>query len=299
MNTNLLSHDTFWSVSGFSSQDDAIFNYIDLMIHENGNYHPVTYVSDRFNLKWSLCEPDANMVNLDKLNLTFEEYSKRQVGLYFDFSNYLLTEEDLIDKDCNLILDLLNNYKGEKGVILSCDLLSNYIKHKYPEMKQIASVNKVIQEDGKGKAEYYKQLESRFDKIILHPDDNENFELLDKLDRNKIEILVNESLPKNWKKRKEYYNLMSELALTDSKIIINEQITKLKKECAENIYTKDFCFLDFNTLDILYTMGFKHFKLDANTSARNCIFDITKYTINSKYQNAFFRKLFVLELYCK
>lgn len=299
MSTDLLSHNTFWSISGFLAQDDAVFNFIDLVIHENNKYHPVIYVSENLNLKWSLCQPNPNIVNLDKLNQTLEEYSKRHVGVYLDFSNHSLKEEDLNDKDCNFILDALNNFNGEKGVILANDLLSKYIKNKYPDMKQIASINKIIQENGKGNADYYKQLESKFDKIVLHPDDNENFELLDKLNRDKIEILVNESCQKNCVNRKQHYDLMSELAFNDNKILINEQIAKLKNECAGNIYTKDFCFLDFNTIDILCNMGFKHFKLDANTSASNCIFDLTKYIIKNKYQNTFYRKLFILELYCK
>jgi hypothetical protein len=36
-----------------------------------------------------------------------------------------------------------------------------------------------------GKLDYYKQMEERFDLVVVHPDDNFNFELLDGLDRQK------------------------------------------------------------------------------------------------------------------
>ena len=77
-------------------------------------------------------------------------------------------------------------------MIVSSDLLSNYIARRHPALRQVASIIRTIMDGGRGNAAYYRELGKRFYRYVVHPDDGFDLALLDQLDRDKAEILINE-----------------------------------------------------------------------------------------------------------
>ena len=59
------------------------------------------------------------------------------------FSNSLLREEHLSDKQCNRLCALFNE-AGENGVIVHSDLLLEYLKRNYPNLYFVSSTTKVL-----------------------------------------------------------------------------------------------------------------------------------------------------------
>ena len=59
------------------------------------------------------------------------------------FSNSLLQEEHLSDKQCNRLCALLNETEGN-GVIVHSDLLLEYLKGRYPNLYFVSSTTKVL-----------------------------------------------------------------------------------------------------------------------------------------------------------
>ena len=60
------------------------------------------------------------------------------------FSNSLLREEHLSDKQCNELCRLFENAKIPAGVIVHSDLLVEYLKSEYPDLYLISSTTKVL-----------------------------------------------------------------------------------------------------------------------------------------------------------
>jgi hypothetical protein len=206
-----------------------------------------------------------------KIEFMLQEYDKREIPVELTFTNSMLREEHLEDPVGNGMLEMLNQYNrtGENGVILCSELLYDHVKKNFPKLKRIASVVKVSHEQGAGNLDYYRRLEERFDKIMIHPDDNFNLELLQKLeDKSRYEILVNEPCIRDCPVRKRHYQILSQLALNflDARLSAQEAELRDKNRCNE---INDLLFdpkrrtlvLSDAEIKQLYDLGFRNFKI--------------------------------------
>lgn len=109
------------------------------------------------------------------------------------FSNSLLREEHLSDRKCNALCELFSEGEGPRnGVIISSDLLLEYLKERYPGLYFVSSTTKVLTD--------FRQLHDelkREDFRYVVPDfrlnrDFGNLETLTQAERNKVEFLCNE-----------------------------------------------------------------------------------------------------------
>ena len=116
----------------------------------------------------------------------------RSVGCFLTFTNHLLDAADMGDADGNFLLDAIARRPDLNGVIVSSEILSSYIAGRYPSLRQVASLAKVVVEGGRGNASYYNELGKRFCRYVVHSDDRQDLRLLDQLDRTKAEIILNE-----------------------------------------------------------------------------------------------------------
>ena len=144
------------------------------------------------------------------------------IGVYYTFTNHLLVDDDLADPTCNRMLQMIDNGNGLNGVILASDILFDHVRREHPDLKLTASIVKVSMEEGRGKADYYHELVGRFDSVMLHPDDGYNVSLLDQLDREKLEILVNENCAMGCSGRNEDYELMAMLQKGHHKVALDD-----------------------------------------------------------------------------
>ena len=68
---------------------------------------------------------------------------KYGISARLTFSNSLLREEHLSDKQCNRLCTLFNE-QGGNGVIVHSDLLLEYLKRNYPNLYYVSSTTKVL-----------------------------------------------------------------------------------------------------------------------------------------------------------
>ena len=288
---NKFIYDTEWNISGAFSFFEYIVYFIEKVRHFTGG-SPVKSVHDCIhNGLWNSGRVrQSHRFNKPYIDQIFRVYHELNIPLYLTFSNHKITEKDINDVDCNYLLDNLNKYNnGENGVIVSSDILSEYIKCKYPDLKQKASIIKTICEDGIKNLKYYKSLEQKFDGYVVALEDNFNTELLLELDKTKAEILVNERCVYNCPNRKEHYNLIADMHYNDNMIFVEKVIDFLNVKCFANPMMKQInkfknCQLSFEELQNIYSIGFRKFKLQGRLSGTimNLLHDLSYYLFDSK-----------------
>ena len=229
------------------------------------------------------------------------------IGCYLTFSNHLIKEKHLEDPSSNFLLDILtkHNRRNVNGVIVSSDILSEYIRKKYPQLKQKSSIIKASVErphvDGRD-FEYYDDLTNRFDRVMVHPDDGHNKKLLEQMaasgKQDSYEIILNENCPVGCAVRKPCYAVGARDAirgwngmfhLFDFKQEYGAGGPNPDPRCGRNNYfhpnpairtTKRTCNFTQDELEEVYKMGFKHFKLQGRDDRWEVMFyDFIRYAI--------------------
>lgn len=128
------------------------------------------------------------------------------------FSNSLLEEKHLADKQCNTLCAQLAQGEGN-GIILHSDLLLSYIKQNYPSLNLISSTTKVLTDYASFKAELDRP---EFQAVVPDFRLNKAFDKLASLteeEKNKVEFLVNECCWVGCKERKACYENVSRKSL--------------------------------------------------------------------------------------
>ena len=125
------------------------------------------------------------------------------------FSNSLLREEHLSDKQCNELCRLFEKAKIPAGVIVHSDLLVEYLKSEYPDLYLISSTTKVLTDFEDLRAELTNpdfkyvvpdfRLNKTFDKLASLSQDQ----------KDKVEFLCNECCDINCSSRKACYENVS------------------------------------------------------------------------------------------
>ena len=136
-----------------------------------------------------------------------EHYEKIGIPIRFTFTNSLLGKEHLQDEYCNMILKLSDNGKNE--IIVNSEILEDYLRDKYPRFKYVLSTTSGIRD-----IDRINELSERYDYVVINYNDNKDKEFLTALkNKDKIEILVNESCMPNCPKRKEHYTFIAKKQL--------------------------------------------------------------------------------------
>ncbi len=288
-----------WNVSGAFSHDELLFLAYDFVKKYSGenlfkSVHgsiPCKFNSGRRSVR---CTQDyiKNCIN---------EYHLRGINVFYTFSNFLLRKEDLNDTQCNQLLGLLS---PEDGVIISNQLLFDYVKTNYPQLKIISSVLNAVNYFNERNYIFYNILLEKYDKIVIHPDDNINFLLLDKInDKENCEILVNERCIHNCGFRYKHDYLLCKESLDPNEENAKACIDFSKQHCVVNDEcrfirliqaNKDLRSdrLNINEIDKLYEMGFVNFKLQGRAdSPASFAYDICKYLIDKKYKDLLFNMI--------
>jgi hypothetical protein len=182
------------------------------------------------------------------------------VGVFYTFSNHLLTEDDLADERCNRLLGYIDNESGLNGVILASELLHEYLRANHPSLKQTASVIKVARV-GRGNLDYYLDHAERFESVMVHPDDGFNLEILDKLDRDRMEIMVNENCPYMCQNRARHYDEMPTLQKRWLAGEITKEQTSRCRSLGGFAVRHRSCNFRSEELQTVYDMGFRRFKV--------------------------------------
>lgn len=222
----------------------------------------------------------------EEIIMCFKAYDARRIAIDLTFSNLYLTEEHMKSEYGNNMIKLALKYNssGNNAVIMSSEALYNHIKANYPGIKTVSSILKVTNERGGGKLEYYRKLADRFDKVMVHPNDADNFVLMEKLeDKDKYEILVNENCVRQCPIRHKHYDSLSKTALNFLGYDDHFEELRLKNGCAKLdvlLSSSSICTTQLAPPEIktLYNMGYRKFKIQGRglMNSGSQIFDMLR-----------------------
>lgn len=283
-----------WNISGFFAHDNIIEDFIVMCETLSNENVPIQSVHGSPALAWNSGRIGGQLDNFEYIINHMTSFNSKNIAVYPTFSKHNITEKDLDDQACNQILNLLNQNKNN-GVIISSSLLYDYIKRNFPKLKITASIVKISTENGKGNIDYYEKLSKYFDKIVIHPDDNFNVDLLKNLqNKDKFEIIVNENCLINCPRRSEHYTLLGNNSanLGNAFSAKNCQLFEefkcrsipMTKQIFQNKNKTRNCNLTFDELKGIYDMGFRQFKLQGrNDSPHSFIYDLSRYILEPDF----------------
>ncbi|MDE6593352.1 MAG: hypothetical protein K2K57_09880 [Oscillospiraceae bacterium] len=179
-------------------------------------------------------------LSLERVKNQLDAYNSRGVPYRFTFTNPLITEEHLDDKECNEVLKIADN--GVNEVIVVSPVLEEYIRQTHPRMKITSSTCKCIR-DIEGVKE---ELKKDYSLVVLDYNFNNKTEELEKLtpeERARCEILSNAVCIPACPRRRKHYEQIGEMQLGLTK---KSRFESLDKEW----YKKNNCEWDCPTQQI-------------------------------------------------
>lgn len=216
----------------------------------------------------------AAPIVFDKDNVCeiFDRYAQIGVGCRLTFSNYEITEEDLEDEESNFLLRRLN-LGDNNGVIVSSDLLADYIADSYPNLQLISSLVKPTVENrlGTESPEYYNALFDRYDIVVLNSAFAFDDDYLARIEHpERVELIVNHRCRPNCPLSKEHYTtqtLAARAASTGNFIAqrrLEGKLTQINGECLRRRHEDPALnsLVSTSRIEELVEMGFRHFKLE-------------------------------------
>lgn len=247
-----------------------------LMLHDAceraGISYPIDYVFGSVSCLMQGGRAAPLVFDEDNVRQIFDRYAQIGVGCRLTFSNYELSEADLEDEESNFMLRLLNQGHGN-GVILSSDLLADYIKSEYPNLQLICSLVKPTVENmlGQESPSYYNELFKRYGVVVVNSAFANDDEYLKQLeDPGKVEFIVNHRCRPNCPLSKDHYTtqtLAARAASTGNYIAqrrLEGKLVRINTECQrlrhENPTVNSL--ISARRIEQLVDMGFKHFKLE-------------------------------------
>ena len=270
---------------------EARWNISALFTHDQITYHALAALKERFD-----CRPTVDAIHGSLpvlwnggrtarkpmpgdpalVEKRLEAFNGAGIGVYYTFSNHLLGQEDLAHEACNRLLDAIDNDTGLNGVIVASDLLVDHIRKEHPALKLTASIVKATVENGKGDVDYYRKQAERFDSVMVHSDDGFNLDLLDQLDREKMEILVNENCVRNCTVREKHYTLLATEQRTGGKSQQEGCLMPLTELDGKNLS----CNMTDEEFKSVYDMGFRRFKLQGRCDkVWQYLYDFSRYLL--------------------
>ena len=221
-----------WDVSGAFVYDAMLTMFYDRLAGVWGG-SPMDVIHGSPSCLWNGGRVKNQFAQTQKgVEKTILGYAQRRLPLDLTFSNSSLQKGDLDDPHGNFLLQRLSeaNPTGRNGIILCSELLAEHVRQHCPSLKLVSSVVKVSHENGRGNLDWYRRTAERYDKVMIHPDDNFDLELLAKLEeKDRYEILVNEPCIRNCQRRKLHYTLLSENSLRPHDSILIQKIHDLTR----------------------------------------------------------------------
>lgn len=200
----------------------------------------------------------------------------RGVGVYLTFSNIVLEAKHLSDPVGNALLECLDESCGLNGVIVVSDVMADYVRRKKPGLILISSIVKSFVENPEGRAKWYREMESRFDRVVVHTDHMFDRRLMDKLDRDKAEILLTEGCGYKCPHRAQHQTMQS-VANAAGDVGARPNIEAFKKancpggadfmSSGRNPHRNRLVYLSHEEVKTIYDMGFRLFKISGRRLA--------------------------------
>ena len=149
---------------------------------------------------------NINFVGLEDVRRIFSMFNSNGVGVVLTFTNSLLQKEHLGDFYCNSVLEILAG-SSLNAVLVNSPVLEVYIRNSYPELKIYRSTTTCSKDLS----------EARYDRIVVDFTLNNSPSLrnavLTKEQRQRVEIILNDTCPPYCPYRKVHYEYISQYNL--------------------------------------------------------------------------------------
>lgn len=286
-----------WNIGALYAHDDYIQKLF-IVMKELGIVNPIKYVFGTIPtvlVGGRVTPRDATMENAFKL---IDRYNQLGVGCRLTFSSMYVTKDELKDSVSNQLMQHLeeNNQKygvRMNGIILTSELLGEYIYKTYNSLELISSQVKPSVEVGLGNdtVEYYNRLFDLFDIVVVNPNkwmDAKIIHGLKHIDR--VEFITNHRCFPDCPKAGEHYKAQVDL----SKKMLSGGDYSLEEDKLDTINTwclsvrQKFPLLGVSMSDseinLLIDNGVKHFKLEGRDNDAFCFLrDVGDYIFNHQY----------------
>lgn len=227
--------------------------------------------------KWGLeryCE-DCSIKTLEEV-ISF--YQENNISIHYEMTNPLIQEQHLNDEFCNLCLKIAN--KPNNAIIVSSEILKNYIKENYPNYKIITTY-----------------VDSDAELISYTHKSKDELDTIE--DKNKYQLLLNNFCVDDCKMQDAHIKYLANEQLNDTDI--NPYFPcELRFDCGFEVIKQYKRFITREELIEKYIpLGFENFKIATNTMIKflplNCtINDLIKfyvyYLIKPEYQREILNK---------
>ncbi|MBR5888041.1 MAG: hypothetical protein IKZ07_07525 [Akkermansia sp.] len=279
--------DAVWDVSGAFVNDRELIAFHDFCTLLLG-FSPFNIVHGAPLCAWNSGRVLQHLMRTaEEIRAAGLEYEKRNIALYYTFTNLNLKEEHLSDPIGNAMLTFSANHNPTErnAVIMASDALLHHVKSNFPKLRTVSSILKITNSGGKGKLSAYQHLAEQYDEVMVHPDDVLNYELLEKLEeKERYILLVNEYCIRECPMRALHYSTLSKMALNyfsyDGSEFDKKQATNGCRSLGTLLTHPKHSVLALNTPEIakLREMGFRHFKLQGrgHANASSILFDLLR-----------------------
>ncbi len=261
-----------WDVSGAFARDALLLHFHDYCKRRLG-FAPYDCVHGSPLFSWNCGRVRADLLrSKGELDRACAAYVKRGISVDLTFTNLLLSEKDMLNPAGNSLLQYFATTTGKGGmhhaVIIGSDVLYEHVKKNYPALRTVSSILRITKDGGRGRADAYRALADKYDKVMIHPDDVLNYPLLEQLeDKEKYEFIINEYCMRGCPLRPFHYTTLSHQALD----YLGYDDAPFQRALARNGCRNypgmlgdpgvDTAALSTPEIRRLYDMGFRRFKL--------------------------------------
>lgn len=217
----------------------------------------------------------------------FELVKAYGISARLTLSNSLLEQEHLSDKKCNELCRLFSQGGDQQnGVIVASDMLTEYLKEKYPRLYLVSSTTKVLTDFSDFEAELNRQ---EFSYVVPDFRLNKAFDRLENLSlkqKAKVEFLCNECCYVGCNDRKACYQAVSR----DNLGLEGEDHSCKAPDIGRGYsFAKAMespAFIGIEDIKNKYLpMGFSHFKIEGRSLGSAMVLEfLLYYMIKPKYQ---------------
>ena len=198
-------------------------------------------------------------LGISLISKIIQHFDKLNTPLRFTYTNSLIQEEHLLDIKSNLITDIANTGKNE--ILVNSPILEMYLRQKYPNFKYISSTTKCLLES----EDIFKEQEKYYLTVLDYRKNNDINFLSTITNPEKFEILINAYCDPNCQNRKQHYEELSRLQLSQENDIETPKCNLLKQGFFDTL-----SFPTVITVEDLYNIyapsGFCHFKIEGRTN---------------------------------
>lgn len=282
-NDALLFNDVKCNVAGLFLYSNILIDVMKIIECKFEVKLPITEIYGSLPVKWNSGRLLLSKYEIqDDIKKEFLLLHDNHITPVLTFSNPLLHKSDLNDTLCNKLLEYVAENDGI--VIISSDLLHEYITRNYPSIKIESSIIRTALSDVARTADYYNNLSKEFYKYVIHVDDNYNFLLLSEINKENAEIILNERCFNLCKIRKEHYlNIANEQISQSNENYQNNNFLKACHAIPERkqLYSKKRNIsMTLEEYKKIYSLGFRNFKIQGRTnSIHTNIFDLLRFTL--------------------